>query len=176
MRLALVALVLTTMVACRAADSGDCTQEITEDCMSTREFTWEEAHAVLEKYRSKIERQPGQHGLSAGSIYGFVTGKTHADGTEAVGIVIEVDELVDQSTLPEEDRIGDCLDGVPVYFWESEGHRMAMGSPATSRHNILNPLEGLRSGLYLVRSAEAVGSMGDPDSDIASPFLKSIGT
>ena len=40
-----------------------------------------------------------------------------------MGIVIRVDTKVDQSTLPAEDRISDCLEGVPVQIIEDErGH------------------------------------------------------
>ena len=174
MRLVLVALVLTTMVACRAADSGDCTQEITEDCMSEREFTYEEASAVRAKHIDKIRRQPHYGGVGAGREYGIVTGETHSDGTEAVGIIIRVRELTDQSTLPEADRIGDCLDGVPVHFHVTEPEQTMGGLNAEHQHD--GASEGLRSGLYITRRAKAVGSMGDPDSDIASPLLKCIGT
>ena len=45
------------------------------------------------------------------------------------GIVVSVDKKVDRSTLPEADRIPDCLEGVPVqvaveerhdWFWETD--------------------------------------------------------
>ena len=36
------------------------------------------------------------------------------DATKTTGIVVGVSEKTDQSTLPAEDRIPDCLEGVPV--------------------------------------------------------------
>lgn len=79
--------------------------------MSDTTVTLEYAHQVMEKYLDLILRQPN-----------FVlTGATdfnddEENWTAAVHIKIGVTEKVDQSSLPEADRIPDCLDGVPVRF------------------------------------------------------------
>ena len=157
MRLALVALVLTTMVACRAANSNDCTKNA-EDCMSGSQVTYEEANAVRNKHKAKIRRQPHYKGVGAGREYGIVTGEKDPDGDDAIGIIIRVSELTDQSTLPEEDRIGDCLDGIPVHFHVTMGDR-TMGD-LDEEHQHDDPSEGLRSGVHVTRTARAVGSRG----------------
>ena len=168
MRLALVALVLTTMVACRAANSGDCTQKDTEDCMSTPQVTHEEAKRAMIRHDDLIRRQPNYTGSVADAT-------PTDDGEEVMGITVFVSEIVDQETLPEEDRIGDCLDGVPVRFEVMGPFRFGMGLP-NAENDYDDPDEGLCSGLHVIRTARDLCSMGGPESDIASPPLQSNGT
>ena len=42
----------------------------------------------------------------------------NGEWTDTVGIEVMVTNKVDQSTLPPEDRIPDCLEGVPVQMLE----------------------------------------------------------
>ena len=71
--------------------------------------TSEHVSYVLEKYRPLFRRFP--HAWMNGSGLLLDEG---GEFTREVGIRIYVEELVDQSTLPLEDRIPDCLEGVPV--------------------------------------------------------------
>ena len=71
------------------------------------------ARAIRPKYDPLFWRQPNVHGVGIGDIQdgsGEWTGKW--------GFVVHVTEKVDQSTLPPEDRIPDCLEGVPVEIRE----------------------------------------------------------
>ncbi len=76
-------------------------------------LTFERIHEVRLKYDPLFWRQPNVHGVGEGL---FSDGK--GGWTETVGIVIDVTEKVDQSTLPLEDRIPECLEGVPVQIKE----------------------------------------------------------
>ena len=76
----------------------------------------EEARRVWDKHRSLIRRYPYYTGGSAGPYYGYLTGKKTPTGKDAIGIVIAVEKITNPRTLPKEDRIGDYLDWVPVYF------------------------------------------------------------
>ncbi len=75
--------------------------------------TDERIHEVRLKYDPLFWRQPNVHAVGEGL---FSDGK--GGWTETVGIVIDVTEKVDQSTLPAEDRIPECLEGVPVQIRE----------------------------------------------------------
>ena len=73
--------------------------------------------AILAKYRDRIWGQ----GLSdeGGQVHGVaITGLKTANGelTDKLVIEITVTEYVDQSTLPPEDRIPECMDGIEVHF------------------------------------------------------------
>ena len=67
------------------------------------------------KYDPLFRRQPSYHGHGLGNLR-----DENGEKTETRGIIIRVDEKVDQSTLPPEDRIPDCLEGVPVQVIEAE--------------------------------------------------------
>ena len=82
--------------------------ELTDDEMIQR------INVVREKYGALIRRQPGWWGLGTGNLVDAV-----GERTGPLGIIISVEKILDQSTLPPEDRIPDCLDGVPVQFDES---------------------------------------------------------
>ena len=74
--------------------------------------TADRIHEVRLKYAPLFWRQPNVHGVGEGYF------RKKGVSTETVGIVIDVTNKVDQSTLPPEDRIPDCLEGVPVQITE----------------------------------------------------------
>ena len=93
--------------------------EITMTETATAERMWE----VIEKYRDLFEGQPHFYHVSPGLLEDekgelIVTteGLTGENGypLHVGGIKVKVEELTDQSTLPEENRIPECLDGIPV--------------------------------------------------------------
>ena len=69
----------------------------------------ERIHNVRLRYDDLFWRQPNVRGVSEG----FITDE-NGSITEIWGILIDVTEKVDQNTLPPENRIPDCLEGVPV--------------------------------------------------------------
>lgn len=73
----------------------------------------ERAEAIRHKYEDMFWRQPNVHGSGIGIIE-----DDSGNATDRAGFVITVTEKVDQSTLPSEDRIPDCLEGVPVQIVE----------------------------------------------------------
>ena len=78
----------------------------------TVERAVERAKVVLDKHRERFLRQPNLVRFGFGHL-------RDTDGNfirDEIGIFIGVSERVDQSTLPEEDRIPSCIDGVPVQF------------------------------------------------------------
>lgn len=79
------------------------------------ENTDEYIHQVRLKYDDLFSRQPNVHGVGEGF---FRVGP--GEWTETVGINVYVTKKVDQNTLPPEDRIPDCLEGVPVNIVEEE--------------------------------------------------------
>ena len=80
--------------------------------IKSREAT-ERARAIRHKYEDLFWRQPNVHGVGIGRFE-----DENGEGTRQVGFVITVTEKVDQNTLPPEDRIPDCLEGVPVQIVE----------------------------------------------------------
>ena len=66
-------------------------------------------HEVRLKYDPLFWRQPNVVSVSEGLLE-----DENRDATKTTGIVVGVSEKTDQSTLPAEDRIPDCLEGVPV--------------------------------------------------------------
>ncbi len=77
----------------------------------------ERIHGILDKYRDRIRRQYVSD--KGGHVHGYaVTGIENETGELTDKLVIEVDviEYVDQSTLPPEDRIPECMEGVEVHF------------------------------------------------------------
>ena len=77
--------------------------------------TPERRHEVRLKYDPLFWRQPNVHGVGEGSF-----GDGFGGFLKTKGIVISVTRKVDQSTLPPEDRIPDCLEGIPVQVVEVE--------------------------------------------------------
>ena len=80
---------------------------------ATPEITEERILEVRDKYRSLFRRQPNYHGNGPSDLR-----DENGERTETRGIIIYVTEKVDQSTLPVEDRIPDCLEDVPVQIVE----------------------------------------------------------
>ena len=70
-------------------------------------------HGVRLRYDHLFWRQPNVHGVGEG-IFEDDEGNT----IPIVGIKVHVSEKVDQETLPPEDRIPNCLEGVPVQIIE----------------------------------------------------------
>ena len=81
---------------------------------SERELLEQQIKVVREKYEALIERQPTWHGTGTGNLK-----DADRQPTGPLGIIIHVERKVDQNTLPPEDRIPDCLDGIPVQIIES---------------------------------------------------------
>ena len=75
--------------------------------------TFEQMRAVRDKYRPLMKGYPHYIGNSIG--------RSDDDPPDVPeGITVRVTELTDPATLPEEQRIPDCLDGVPVRIIQSE--------------------------------------------------------
>ena len=91
---------------------------------ATPEITPERIHEVRLKYDDLFWRQPNVHGVGEGLLR-----NQNGDLTETWGIIISVTKKVDQSTLPAEDRIPDCLEGVPVQVIEEGGWRLLSDPP-----------------------------------------------
>ena len=75
--------------------------------------TGDRIHEVRLKYDSLFWRQPNVWGVGEGY---FKDG--NGGWIETLGIVVDVTKKVDQNTPPPEDRIPDCLGGVPVQGME----------------------------------------------------------
>ena len=73
----------------------------------------ERARAIRHKYDDLFWRQPNVNGVGIGIIE-----TENGEYTDRAGFIIDVTKKVDQSTLPPEDRIPDCLEGVPVQIRE----------------------------------------------------------
>ena len=113
-----------------AACGGDPATKSSRDCQTYEEkpMTAEERTArkqyvaqmeakaieIRPKYDDLFWRQPNV--LSVG--IGLLTCLPPVNGRPPVGFDIVVSEKVDQSTLPEEDRIPDVIEGVPVRISE----------------------------------------------------------
>ena len=72
-----------------------------------------QAAGVLYRHESLLWRQPNVYDVSTGFLRDGKGG-----WTDTWGITVWVTEKVDQSTLPVEDRIPDCLEDVPVQIVE----------------------------------------------------------
>ncbi|MCY3542782.1 MAG: hypothetical protein OXH22_01870 [Chloroflexi bacterium] len=84
-----------------------------EETMTT-EITDERIREVRDKYRELFRRQPNYRGNSITYLR-----DENGEWTEVRGIIVRVNEKVDQSALPVEDRIPDCLEGVPIQIIRS---------------------------------------------------------
>ena len=110
----LCAAVLLIAVACsddpcafnRTVERTDMTPEIYDADV-------ERASAIRHKYEDLFWRQPNVHGVGIGIIE-----DENGQYTDRAGFVIGVTEKVDQSTLRPEDRMPNCLEGVPVQIEE----------------------------------------------------------
>ncbi len=72
------------------------------------------AKAIRHKYEDLFWRQPNVHATGIGNLKG-----KYGEYLDIWGFSIEVTKKVDQNTLPPEDRIPDCLEGVPVQIEET---------------------------------------------------------
>ena len=89
-----------------------------EECMDSElEVIRARAIEVRNKYRPLFKRQPNYMGSKWGT---FVNEDTGRPDYNRKGIIVKVSEKMDQSTLPEADRIPACLDGVPVQLQEGD--------------------------------------------------------
>ena len=77
-----------------------------KDCMSVG---FDRAWDVMEKYKTTLQRNPHFNGIGVGYL-----GDEYPDENTPIGITVYVSEIVEQDTLPEEQRIPQCLDGVQV--------------------------------------------------------------
>ena len=87
---------------------------------ATPEITDERILEVRAKYRPLFKRQPYYNGNGPSDLR-----DENGERTETQGIIIYVSRKVDQGTLPVEDRIPDCLEGVPVQI-VAEGPRILL--------------------------------------------------
>ena len=80
-------------------------------------------YRVRKKYEPLFKRQPNVYSTSEGRF-------TDANGEriDTWGIIVSVTKKVDQSTLPPEDRIPDCLEGIPVQIQEEQPRLSVPGS------------------------------------------------
>ena len=74
------------------------------------------------KYNDLLWRQPNVQDVSSGFLRDGKGG-----WIETKGIIVYVSKKVDQGTLPPEDRIPDCLEGIPVQIVEA-GHGILIGA------------------------------------------------
>ena len=95
-----------------------------ETMTATPEITDERILEVRNKYRPLIRRQPNYLGSGVGYLM-----DENGEPTETSGIVIGVTKKVDQGTLSPEDRIPDCLEGVPVQILERGPIKLLSESP-----------------------------------------------
>ena len=89
----------------------------------TQSNTVEYANQVMETHSRLLFGQANVAGFGAEFFTGsgIESSRPGPGVTGKWGILIEVvGEKIDQSTLPEEERIPDCLDGVPVR-WKEDG-------------------------------------------------------
>ena len=82
---------------------------MTATTKSTPTPTLERIHEVRLKYDDLFWRQPNVVTVSEGFLR-----NGHGGPTNEMGINVMVTKMVNQNTLPPEDRIPDCLEGVPV--------------------------------------------------------------
>ncbi len=115
--LAIVAIALLVVVLNRPGNppwTDNCIDErsnfMPEDAATQRPSD-DYMQAVLEKYEDLLWDFPHSQGFYAGDFY-----DAEYNEIDGYGITVKVLELTDQSTLPEEQRIPACLDGVPVRF------------------------------------------------------------
>ena len=77
----------------------------------------ERVREIVNRYRDRIEKQYVTS--KGGHVHGYgVTTLNNEKGEPTDKFVLEIDvtEYIDQSTLPPEDRIPDCMEGVEVHY------------------------------------------------------------
>lgn len=70
---------------------------------------------VHDEYQDLFQRQPNYNWTAVGNLW-----EERGKRSDTWGIIVQVTKKVEQGTLPVEDRIPDCLDGVPVQILEEE--------------------------------------------------------
>ena len=87
--------------------------EMTQAEIDEFEAISERAYDVEERYKPLFRRQPNRNVIAA-------IPSTNVAGERIIGfhILIGAYPLVDQDTLPPEDRIPDCIEGIPVRLEE----------------------------------------------------------
>ena len=112
---ALILMLVAIQTSCASPETwkDPCTEErsqfMTKEAAAERPSK-EYMRAVVDKYRPLLKGFPHAHGISTGNYYDF---DAH-EPLDGYGITLMVSEFTDQSTLPESQRIPECLDGVPV--------------------------------------------------------------
>ena len=101
---------------CDYKKCGANSPEMEEKMGTTPESRAARRHEVRLKYEPLFLRQPYFNGLGEGTFK-----DENGEWTDVHGIKVFVYKKVDQSTLPPEDRIPDCLEGVPVQILEEGG-------------------------------------------------------
>ena len=94
---------------------------------ATRTITPEHIHEVRLKHAERFERFPGYIGIAEGHL----VNEDYSRDPSRSGIIIVVDEEVDQSSLPVDERIPSCLEGVIVQIVVDIGARVPRGGPIT---------------------------------------------
>ena len=105
------------------------------ECTSNN--TRERRDEVLSKYLGLIMRQPNWHGHGAGNFK-----DENGERLDIEGITVIVYPMVDQNTLPPEDRIPDCLEGIPVQIFEEENEAEIGGELDELREELRAESEG----------------------------------
>ena len=98
-------------------------EEGRETIANTTENTSERRHEVRLKYDPLFWRQPYVRGVSEGRLKDGRGGWLRTRGINVI-----VTTKVNQSTLPPEDRIPDCLEGIPVKITEDTTKYVIIGS------------------------------------------------
>ena len=120
----LMALLGTALLAsaCQAYIGPEEQMDRWEDCEMSKfdTVTYEQALEVRNRNRPLIKRQPNYTGSGVGAMHGGDPELREVWG-ETIGIFVRTSEPIDHDSVPEEDRIGDCLEGVPVRFEIASG-------------------------------------------------------
>ena len=89
---------------------------MTDDANNITDERRQELKDLHDKYRPLFRRQPNY----IGSATGLLRDEEADDWLDRIGLKVYVTKKVDQSTLPEADRIPACLEGVPVQILVEE--------------------------------------------------------
>ncbi len=98
--------------------------------------TPERRREVRRKYEPLFWRHPNVYAVSLGRIQ-----DENGNITNTWSITLRVTEKVDQATLSPEDRIPDCLEGIPIQILEEQPSPLAMGLPDKSHRPVLPGLQ-----------------------------------
>ena len=94
--------------------------------MGAERPTYEYIRDVRNKYRLLFRGFPHYSGTSVGD-YKKPDDRFQLDPRGGYGITLRVYKLTDQSTLPEEMRVPDCLEGVPVRIIKETADKRLLG-------------------------------------------------